>query len=308
MNSLLYWLGRALLALLGWLPLRWVARLGRSLGGLAYWLDRRHRRVALDNLKRVFGSEKTPAELRDLARENFRRIGETFTCAAKTATLTNADIQQCLVFAGQDKLDRFRKSTHRQSCVVAIGHFGNFELYARARLAFPEFQSATTYRDLRQPGLNRLMQNLRAKSGCLYFERRTDAAALRTAMHQNRLLLGLLADQHAGDRGLPIPFFGQECSTSAAPALFALRYECPLFTSICYRIAPGRWRIEIGDEIPTHAHGKPRPIEAITTDINRAFEKAVRRDPANWFWVHRRWKPVKRKRAQPHPQSASANP
>jgi lauroyl/myristoyl acyltransferase len=26
-------------------------------------------------------------------------------------------------------------------------------------------------------------------------------------------------------------------------------------------------------------------------DVNRAFEAAVRRDPANWFWVHKRWKP-----------------
>jgi lauroyl/myristoyl acyltransferase len=25
-------------------------------------------------------------------------------------------------------------------------------------------------------------------------------------------------------------------------------------------------------------------------DVNSAFEKAVRRDPANWFWVHNRWK------------------
>jgi KDO2-lipid IV(A) lauroyltransferase len=25
-------------------------------------------------------------------------------------------------------------------------------------------------------------------------------------------------------------------------------------------------------------------------DVNRAFEIAVRRDPANWFWVHKRWK------------------
>jgi hypothetical protein len=29
-------------------------------------------------------------------------------------------------------------------------------------------------------------------------------------------------------------------------------------------------------------------------DVNRAFEAAVRRDPANWFWVHNRWKARKR--------------
>jgi KDO2-lipid IV(A) lauroyltransferase len=39
--------------------------------------------------------------------------------------------------------------------------------------------------------------------------------------------------------------------------------------------------------------GHPRSVEAITTDINRAFERAVRKDPANWFWVHNRWKPFR---------------
>jgi lauroyl/myristoyl acyltransferase len=26
-------------------------------------------------------------------------------------------------------------------------------------------------------------------------------------------------------------------------------------------------------------------------NVNRAFEAAVQRDPATWFWVHNRWKP-----------------
>ncbi len=87
-----------------------------------------------------------------------------------------------------------------------------------------------------------------------------------------------------------LPFLGHDCDTSAAPAVFALRYHCPLHTAICYRIGLAKWRIEVGDEIPTRENGAPRSIEAIMRDVNRAFEIAVRRDPANWFWVHRRWK------------------
>ena len=30
--------------------------------------------------------------------------------------------------------------------------------------------------------------------------------------------------------------------------------------------------------------------DEITQDINAAMEVAVKRDPANWFWVHNRWK------------------
>jgi KDO2-lipid IV(A) lauroyltransferase len=78
--------------------------------------------------------------------------------------------------------------------------------------------------------------------------------------------------------------------TSPAPAIFALRYNCPLHTAICYRVGLAQWEIEVGDEIPTRENGAPRPTQAIMRDVNRAFETAVRRDPANWFWVHRRWK------------------
>ena len=40
-------------------------------------------------------------------------------------------------------------------------------------------------------------------------------------------------------------------------------------------------------------------MAAIMTDVNRAFEAAVRRDPANWFWVHKRWKRAPGAKAKP---------
>jgi KDO2-lipid IV(A) lauroyltransferase len=188
-----------------------------------------------------------------------------------------------------------------RSIVAAIGHFGNFELYARVGQFWPAYQCLTTYRSLREPSLNRLLQSLRERSGCLFFERRTEGAALRTAMNQHGKILGLLADQHAGDNGLRIPFLGHDCSTSAAPAIFALRYHCALHTAVCFRLGLARWQIEVGPEIPLHENGHPRPVKAIMLDVNRALETAVRRDPANWFWVHNRWKWRKRETAAPNP-------
>lgn len=293
MDTLLYIVARALVAFVQVLPLSWVARLGRGAGALAYALDARHRRVALRNLDMCFGDEKSAAEIRALARENFRRIGEAFACAAKTAGMTPDELSLHVTFVGAEKILAHKTGSGPQSRIVAIGHFGNFELYARFGQYVPVFHCATTYRGLRQPSLNRLLQSLRAKSGCLFFERRTDGAALKAAMNNTGLLLGLLADQHGGDRGLPIPFLGHVCSTSAAPAVFALRYHCPLHTGVCYRVAPGRWQIEAGDEIPTRENGRPRSVAAIMRDVNQAFEVALRRDPANWFWVHNRWKPGK---------------
>jgi lauroyl/myristoyl acyltransferase len=293
MDSLLYLLARAVIAFLQALPLRMVARIGRAGGWLAYWLDARHRRVAMNNLTLCFGAEKTPAELRAVAKENFQRIGEGFACAAKTASMSQQELKPFVEFVGDPRVLSPPPGQTPPSVVIAIGHFGNFELYARFGQFCPAFRCVTTYRGLRQPSLNRLLQSLRERSGCLFFERRTEAAALKAVMNEPGTLLGLLADQHAGKNGLRIPFLGHDCSTSSAPAVFALRYHCLLFTGICYRVGLGRWRVEGGAEIPTHDQNGPRSSEAIMRDVNLVFDAAVRRDPANWFWVHNRWKPVK---------------
>ena len=291
MDALLYVVARAVIAFIELLPLPWVARLGRFFGALAYWIDARHRKITLQNLKLCFGNEKSENEIRAIARENFRRIGENFACAAKTAAMSPEQLKPYFDFIGAEKILPHEANAGPQSRVVAIGHFGNFELYARFGQFVPIFKCATTYRGLAQPSLDRLLKSMRERSGCRFFERRSESAALKAAMSDTGLLLGLLCDQHAGRGGLRLPFFGHECSTSVAPAVFALRYNCPLHTGICYRVGLGRWQIEVGDEIPTRENGAPRSTAAIMLDVNRAFETAVRRDPANWFWVHNRWKP-----------------
>ena len=279
---ILYYLARALITLIQSLPLPWVARLGRFGGALAFRLDARHRRVTVENLHMCFGAEKSPHEIMALAKENFRRIGESYCCAIKTAAMSMDELRPHVEFIGGERLQPPRRM------VIAIGHFGNFELYARFQHYSPGYQCATTYRALKQPEFNRLLQSLREKSGCLYFERRSDGPLLRAAMSQPNLILGLLADQSS--RGLRGPFLGRDCDTGLAPAVFALRYHCELYTAFCFRVAPAKWRLELGDEIATHENGAARSSEDIMRDVNRSFEKAVHRDPANWFWVHRRWK------------------
>ena len=306
MDTALYLLARALIALLQSLSLPTVARIGRVAGGLAYALDARHRRVAIRNLQMCLGAEKSWDEIRALARENFKRLGENYCSAIKTAVMSEEDLHPHFIFNDAEKIATSVCRLPSRNGVFAIGHFGNFELYARCIHSMPEFKFATTYRGLRQPSLNRLMQSLRERSGCLFFERRSEAAALKARMSAGNTLLGLLADQHAGVSGVRIPFLGHDCATSAAPAVLALRYHCPLHTAICYRVGLAKWHVEICDEIPTQLNGHPRDTKEIMLDVNRAFEIAVRRDPANWFWVHNRWKPDKSRVQSPASKAAAA--
>ena len=156
--------------------------------------------------------------------------------------------------------------------------------------SFLSYELSTTYRGFRQKWLERLILSLRNKSGAKFFDRRWEAGKLRSFMKRQGTITGLLADQSAGRRGLRLSFFGRPCSVTPAPAILALRYNLGLHGCFCRRLGLGRWEIELYPEIPTRLNGHARPIENIMSDINSLYESFILEDPANWFWVHNRWK------------------
>lgn len=282
------WFLTALLGLIRRLPLVTVARLGRRLGGLACRIDRRHRRVAEDNLARAF-PEMSPDEVRALAIENFRRVGEAYACAIRTPGMDPQELAERIEFVGL--ADLLRSGADR--LVVATGHFGGFDLLAHVQGHWPDWRLATTYRAQRFAPLDSVLQRLRGLTGVWFIERHEATHAVSKLFSEKRTILALFSDQHGGGKGLWLPFLGRACSCSPAPAVVALRYKAALTMAICYRTGLARWRIEVGPVIPTHnEQGEDRAIESIVRDVQRQYEIAIHRDPANWFWVHRRWKPA----------------
>ncbi len=277
------------------LPLRVVCRLGRVMGDLAYRIVWRRKRIAMQNLRQCLGSHFSENQIRQICRENFKRIGENFISMVKLASMSWPEVSMHLRFVGLEKLFVAAPTDLNQlrgKFVFAIGHFGNFELFAWFQKLVPGMRCVTTYRGLNQAFFSDIMQSLRAQTGCTFIERRSEWENLRHLLGESEnIIVGILADQHAGKHGLAIPFFGRNASTTRAPAVIARRYNCRLFTAFCFREGLAKWRIECGEEIPVHnSEGRPREVREIMADVNAAFERAILRDPANWFWVHNRWK------------------
>ena len=298
METALCVIARCVISIVSCLPLKLVAWCGRRAGAIAWYLDKRHRNVALQNIQASF-PEKNESETRKIAQENFRRLGENYASVLKTGYMKDGAISEILTIEGYEVIDAILKENPDERILLAAGHFGNFELFSWLKLSAPSVrQWITTYRGLRQRKLTKLLLDLRKASGVLYLDRRNEGPLIKKAMEQPGIVLGLVADQHAGDSGLRLPVFGREASVSPAPAVMAKRYQCRLFPTACFRTSLGRWKIELGDEIPIRANGKRRSTEDITLDIIAAHENYIRRDPANWFWVHNRWKPRPKAEAQ----------
>ena len=132
----------------------------------------------------------------------------------------------------------------------------------------------------------------RENQGTRLFDRREGFSAPIKFLREGGAV-GVLVDQHAGDKGIWCPFFGRLASTTNLAALMALRTGAAMLPVGIYTTGLARWKlvIEPALEMPEGESGKV--IEALTAEMNLRLEDVIRESPEDWFWVHNRWKTPK---------------
>lgn len=292
LDRFIYWLALGVISVIRRLPLAVCFALGQFLGAVLWAILPGYRKLARENLTIAFGARgtgspakdtKTPAEIRRLTFRHFITLGANAVCAFKMTTLDREDI---LRVAPIENLDRIQRAiADGRGVVLAINHIGNWELYAQLVFQVPEARFGTVYQALRNKDLDRLINGDRSKQGVATFDRKRGFNGA-IALLREPGIVGVLVDQSAGDGGTWMPFFNRMASTSPLAAALALRTESAVVPVAIYTTGFARWRVVLRDEIPSD----PAHPEALTHAINTVLADQIRESPADWFWVHNRWK------------------
>jgi KDO2-lipid IV(A) lauroyltransferase len=114
---------------------------------------------------------------------------------------------------------------------------------------------------------------------------------LLQALREGRAI-ALLPDQSHKD--VFIEFFGKPAGTALGPAVLAERTGAPMLPVFCYRIGPGRYRMDVLPPIEVDHDEEDRPL-ALTKAFTAELEGAIRAHPEQWLWFHDRWRSARQK-------------
>jgi len=257
--------------------------LGRAGGALLWLILPGYRRLARENLTVAFGGEMSPREIARMAFRHFTTLGANVVSAIKIPAMSQSEIDQVATI---ENLDLLKKTISAgRPVLLAINHIGNWELYAQLVHTMPGARFGTVYQALHNKLVDDLVNQDRRRMGVLTFDRKEGFQGALSLLREPGLL-GVLVDQHAGNSGVWTPFFGRLCSTSPLSSTLAIRTGAMVVPVAIYTTGFAKWRVVVGSEIPWSAD---QP-EKLTLDINKALEAQIRESPADWFWVHNRWK------------------
>lgn len=217
---------------------------------------------------------------------------------------------------GLEHVEGILRADPSRGAMIVTGHLGNWEL-ACAKIAASGIPVSLVYRDLDRPILDRLLLETRGSSPI--GDRPSEdvgtlesipmgRAGLRVAraLREGRAVLALIDQNARRNEGLFVSFFGRPASTRPGPLVLAARLEVPVLFATMRR-APDRRSHHLSFEKPLDLE-----VGTIGSDdgeallrrnlqrVTRRLERAIRAEPSQWIWTHRRWRtrPVSGKRVE----------
>ena len=289
-NNLIFHIARGAVAAARVIPLATGLKIGAAIGAAAWRLAGHERRLTLLHLKVAF-PEWTEAERLAVGRESFRNLGrsffEMFHFEDIFATLDSP--HPYVTFSGKEHLDAAR--AQGRGGVFITGHLGNWELMAATfvRCGYPGYEIVRKLYDER---LDQMLNDHRRRHGYIPLTRGgQELVADIIALISRQEFLGILIDQDTKVRGVFADWFGHPAWTPSGAAYICYQLGTDAFLLTNHRRPEGGHAVAVSAPIPRPQTGDAKAdIQAYTQMLNDHLTAHIRQYPAEWVWMHRRWK------------------
>ncbi len=274
------------------LPFRLVWAAGGLVGRVAWMVGKRDRELALEHLALAM-PELPEAERRAIARACFLHYGHG---AAEVAQIDRIDrrLESYVGYSGESERLLLEARDAGKGFVFVTGHMGSWELLAR-RIVRSGVEASVIAARSWDRRIDDMVESFRARGSVptLFREDPSSGRGLLRTLRDGKAL-GILIDQDTKVQNVFVPFFGHLAATPRAAADLALRFGCPVLVGWSRRRGPrpgDGYVLEI-ERVPYDPAPADREAEVtrITAACTARMEQAIRQAPAEWVWMHRRWK------------------
>lgn len=282
---------RALVAVVKGLPRDRALRVAGAVGRGWLRVGGPRSAAALAHLRIAF-PEWSERERRAVAERAFANLARSFVELGTLARISRQELRALADVTGLEHFEAFRARSPGAGAICLTGHIGSWELLVAVMTAHG-VPIAVIQRPRDNPLLDVLVAELRGHNGAEMLPRGNAARAALRGIRDGKVV-AMTLDQNASRReGVFVPFFGRPACTRDGPARIAIRTGAPVFPVFIARIGEtARHRVEVHPPLELAAEGAD-PQAALVENVARmtaSIEAAIRRNPDQWIWTHRRWK------------------
>ena len=276
---------RHVLKFLTRLPLPVLYALGQFAYFVTFHVVRWHRELAVRNLANAF-PEKSPQERAALLKQSYGNLGQTLAETFWGFGASAEELAQRVAIENVDVIERF--VAERRPVVVLTAHVCNWEWLLPAAGAQFGIPIDAVYKPLRVAVLDEFIRETRSRFGGKPIPIQSFLFELMRRAGEPRAY-AMVADQ-TPPRNMDkywTRFLNQDTAFFTGADKIARFLDAPVVYVAMRRVRKGYYSVRL------HVLVEP-PYEADEIDVveryARRLEAEIRAHPADWLWVHNKWK------------------
>ena len=271
------------------LPRRFELWLGPLLGRLFHAVDPKRRRIAVENIKNCF-PDWTETRRAALLKENYEHYGllglELLHQLSPIKGHYRRFIEKNAVV---DNIEVWRRMDARgKGTILVTGHFANWEMMGVA--AFYGITATVTGKTVKPAWLNARLFASRESLGVRTASGKRILPEILRWIKQGNTGVFIMDQYLAPPAGVLVKFFGVEVATQGVVGLAANRTGAAVGMMFQRRDEKGVIH-DVLKEVPFTQEELADPLK-VTQRLAGEIEEWLRANPAQWLWVHRRFKNV----------------
>ena len=261
------------------------------LGILWYDVLRIRRRQIVENIGIAFPDMPLNEKIK-LGRENLLVSMANLADLMAIPLITRDWVSEHCIYEGSEHLEAAFK---QGKGILMLGmHVGNGDLSANM-IALNQWPIHLITKFFKNRKINDIWFSVRGGQGVNYIEPHGEKSPFQIlkALKSNGIVVFVI-DQFMGKPfGIETTFFGRKTGTAQGLALFHIKTKAPVIPVYCYEGDDRRFHLVFEPELllkPLISGNKEESILNLTQHFNQVIERIVRKHPAHWMWLHRRWK------------------
>lgn len=275
------WFLYLFLRIITFLPYRLLIALGRSIGKLTGLLSTKRRRIAEINLKLCF-PDMSMDERNRILEDHFESLGITLV-EFSMYFWPDKRLRPMVIVEGLDQLERALEGN--RGVILLAAHFTTIIACTRLIRLFTELRAV--YRKINNKCMDHIIATGSADIGVDLIPHDHLKDIIKTL--KNNIPVIYMPDQNFGRRySVFVPFFGIPAATVTATSRLSATNNIPVIPVLLERL-PGYcgYKLVFGHVLENFPGDDPL---SDTRRINSLIEEQVRKNPADYLWIHRRFK------------------
>jgi KDO2-lipid IV(A) lauroyltransferase len=286
MQAIGYYLSLPFIYLISILPFPLLYLFSDVLFVLLYYMIGYRKKIVYENLRNSF-PEKTEKEILELRRKFYRYFTDLVLETLKSLTISRSRmLEHCRMDEKSVQLMR-KLADEKKSCVLVLGHFGNWEWAGNAFTLACKQPLYVIYHPLENTYFNQFMISMRTRFGTrLIVMKNTfrDMIALKNEITAT----AFIADQTPPpESAYWTTFLNQSTPIFQGTEKIARKLNYPVVFASINIVRRGYYEISAEMLCENPATASDGDISEMHT---KKLEKEILKNPPYWLWTHRRWK------------------